>query len=65
MKTTLLMRLMIRLVRGDPEHALLDVIDYLMAESRVLRKRYEHDCGRRLLLSDQQRWELATRGRSR
>ena len=64
MKTTLLMRLMLRFVRGDTECALLEVIDYLMAESCVLRKKYEQDCGKRLLLCDQQRWELATRGRA-
>ena len=64
MKTTLLMRLMLRLVRGDTECVLLEVIDYLMAESCVLRKKYEQDCGKRLLLCDQQRWELATRGRA-
>lgn len=52
MKTTLLMRLMLRLVRGDTERALLEAVDYLVAESRVLKKRYEQDCGRRLLLSN-------------
>jgi len=64
MKSALLLRLLLRLVRGDTEHALLEVIDYLTAESRVLRQRYELDCGRRLRLSDPQRWELAARGRA-
>lgn len=48
---------------GRTERVLLEAIDYLVAESRVLRKRYEQDCGKRLLLSDQQRWELAARAR--
>jgi transposase InsO family protein len=63
MKSTFLMGLMLRLVRGDTEQVLLEAIDYLMAESRILKQRYEQDCGRRLLLSDRQRWELATRAR--
>lgn len=62
MKPALLLRLLLRLVRGDTERVLLEVIDYLSAESRVLRQRYEQDCGRRLRLSEQQRWELAVRG---
>jgi len=53
MKTALLMRLMLRFVRGDTERVLLEVVDYLMAESRVFKKKYEQDGGKRLLLSDQ------------
>ena len=47
MKSTLLMRLMLRFVRGDTERVLLEAIDYLMAECRVLKKKYEQDCGKR------------------
>jgi len=50
---------MLRFLRDDTERVLLEVIDYLMAEVRVLRQKYDRDCGRRLLLNDEQRRELA------
>ena len=40
MKTTVLLRPMLRLLRGDTEPALLEAIDYLMAEARILKRRY-------------------------
>jgi len=59
MKTSMLLRVMLRLlVSGDTEQALLGVIDYLSKENQVLRAKFE-DTGRRLLLSDEQRRELA------
>lgn len=63
-KTTLLMKIMLQLLRGGTERALLQVIDYLMAEARVLKQRYRQDCGKRLLLNDEQRRELAEMGKS-
>jgi hypothetical protein len=55
---------MLGLLRGDTERALLEVIDYLMAEVRILRQKYDQDCGKRLLLTDEQRLELAEKGRA-
>ena len=43
MENALLMRVMLRLVRGDTERALLEVTGYPMAESRILERRYEKD----------------------
>ncbi len=45
MKMAALVRLMLRLLRGDAQRALLEVVDYLMAEVRILRQKYEQDCG--------------------
>lgn len=51
-KTAALIRLVLRLLRRDTERVFLEVIDYLMVEVRVLRQRYQQDCGKRLLLTD-------------
>ena len=62
-KATVLMKVMLGLMKGDTERSLLLIIDYLMAEVSILKQRYAEDCGQRLLLNDEQRRELAARGR--
>ena len=63
MQATLLMKVLLKLLRGEEEQVLLEAIDYLMAEARILRLKYEKDCGRRLLLNDEQRRQLAVLAR--
>jgi len=58
------MEVMLRLLQNDTERALLKAIDYLMAEVKVLRRKYDRDFGRRLLLNDEQRRELAEKARA-
>ena len=64
MRTMPFLKVLRGLVIGDTEKILLEVIDYLMAESRILREKYERDGGKRLLLNDEQRRELAEKGRA-
>jgi len=60
---TLIWRMMRALCGGDgSEHRWLAVVDYLVAENRVLREQLGVS-GRRLRLSDEQRLELAILGR--
>ncbi len=40
MKTTLLVKVLFSLLKGEHEHILLAVIDYLRAENRLLKKKY-------------------------
>jgi putative transposase len=63
MKTGILMKVLTGLLKGDRERALLQVIDYLMAEVRVLKEDRE-TIGRRLLLTAEQRRELTLHGKA-
>lgn len=64
MKGKVLLTLLLRSMRGDTERALLEAVDYLMAKSRALKRKYEQNCGKRLLLNDEQRRDLAMKGRA-
>ena len=61
-KTTALMKVTLNCLLGDTGRALREVIDYLVAEVRVLHRRYEQDCGRRLLLTEEQRRAVIEHG---
>ncbi len=54
----LMMKVLLALMRDGREDACLLVVDYLLEENRVLRRKFE-ETGRRLLLNDEQRRRLA------
>ena len=55
----MLMKILLALLKNDRDKVYLQVIDYLIAESRTIKQRYRQDCGKRMLLNDEQRRKLA------
>ncbi len=54
----MLRKILLALIKNDREQLFVMVIDYVLKENRVLRDKYA-GTGKRLLLNDEQRRELA------
>lgn len=55
----MLMNILPALLKNDRDKIYLQVIDYLVQESRTIKQRYRQDCGKRMVLNDEQRLKLA------
>jgi len=55
----MLMKILLALLKNDRDKMYLQVIDYLVQESHTIKERYRQDCGKRMLLNDEQRLKLA------
>ena len=55
----MIMNVLLALVKNERDRAFLMIIDYLLKENRTTLDKYAQDCGKRMILNDEQRRELA------